>query len=522
MATVPFYVLLGESNAGWTPMSLMTDQDKQTYNNVIPLTDIWNPGRGAFSAQIEPLTPGVNTMCENYADLTQFGPEVAFMKCLQDQQPRQRFLYKQGQANTSMVVDWKPVFPYTGGEGSRFSQLTQWLPMAVEQALAKGYELDLKAIIWVGGENDSKGTAESRAKQYFEALSSFFSAFDTLWKSIAEKNKLPLNPYKRVIGKVNAPGPAFPYRDFVRNAQIKYASDPANNAVLIDTDSYGLFDYAHYDGKAMVQYGVDIFNAAQCEQPSIAPVAAVSFSGKVFLQGAYNSASGTMNNFLNSEGILETHAKSHPFNTAPFNYSGNESVKENFFLSNPDIVDWVLIELRDSANPSSVVARRAALLKKDGTVVEKNGTDTQIRFEGVSASKYFVAVRHRNHLGIRSSGAIDFSSGAGNYDFTSAATKAFQNQSYTSTVEAGGRWLMRAGNSNSNSNVRYVGPQNDQDHILNDLLGGSIGKVIDNVYSAADLNLDGAVKVSGPANDQNFLLNDVLNGSTGMVYTEQL
>ena len=501
----------------------MSAQQASTYHNVTPLTDIWNPGRGAYSAKIEPMQIGVNTMCENYADLTAFGPEVSFFGALQASKPMQRLLYKQGQANSSLVVDWKPVTQYAGGDGSRWSQLTEWLPLAVAQAKLKNYILDLKAVFWIGGENDAKPPATQRAPLYLKALEALFNAFTDLWNKIAAQNGFPVNNnYKKIIGRLYAPGIAFPFREIVRQAQTDYCANPKNNAVLIDTDSYPLFDYAHYDATGMIQYGLDIFNSAQCETAGFAPVTGVSCSGRVFLQGAYNAANGQMNNTLNSSGILQAKATTQPFANGNYNYPGTESVPANFFASNPDIVDWVLVELRDSSTPSSIVAQRAAFVKKDGTLVETDGSGTQIGFPSTSPGSYFVAIHHRNHLGIRSSVPVDLTAGSGTYDFTSDSSQAYQSQSYTSTVKVGNVWAMRGGNANSNGNVKYNGWQNDQDRILNTALGGSISKVISNVYASEDVNMDGNIKGNGPANDQDFLLNTILNGSTAAVYTEQI
>ncbi len=36
-----------------------------------------------------------------------------------------------------------------------------------------------------------------------------------------------------------------------------------------------------------------------------------------------------------------------PYNTSPWNYTGTESVGS---IPNSDVVDWILIELRDAAN----------------------------------------------------------------------------------------------------------------------------------------------------------------------------
>jgi hypothetical protein len=248
----------------------------------------------------------------------------------------------------------------------------------------------------------------------------------------------------------------------------------------------------------------------------------LQFSGKVFLQGTYNTSAGNMDNTLNSLGILQANASSQPYNKAPFNYTGTENVGAGFFATHTDIVDWVLLELRNANLSGTIVARRAAFIKQDGTIVETDGSNNQVTFPGVSAGYYYVTVLHRNHLAIRTAAALNFSSGFAANDFTLEPNSAFKNQPYYSPVQTGAVWVMRGGNANSMQNIRYTGPNNDQNQILNIKLGGSIATILNNVYSAEDVNMDGNIKWSGPNNDQNFLLNTALFGSLSTVFSEQL
>lgn len=273
--------------------------------------------------------------------------------------------------------------------------------------------------------------------------------------------------------------------------------------------------YIVYNYKGIVDTGFIYLSEPQ-QNPNI------SFSGKVYLQGAYNTSTVSMNNTLNALGILQLNASAQPYNSAGLKYIGTENVSAGFFTSHPDIVDWVFLELRDSASPSTVIATRAAFVKQDGSLIETDGSNTQIIFNDVPLGSYYVAIRHRNHLGIRSSTVIDFSSGSGIYDFTTSANKAYQNQSYTSTVQMGNIWAMRAGNANSNNNVKYNGPANDQNQILNVKLAGSLSNILNNIYAPEDINMNGNVKWNGPGNDQNFLLNTILQGSLSTIYVEQL
>ncbi|TDH21339.1 cadherin-like beta sandwich domain-containing protein, partial [Segetibacter sp. 3557_3] len=289
------------------------------------------------------------------------------------------------------------------------------------------------------------------------------------------------------------------------------ASAPIN---LVEGDNVIPVAVTAQDGSTVKNYSITINRAG--------PEASITFSGKVFLQGAYSTTTGNMSNALNTLGILKDKALSQPYNVAPFNYSGGETVGQNFFAANTDIVDWVLIELRSQNNPSTIVARRAAFVKRDGTIVETEGSSTQIYFDGLVPGRYHVSIRHRNHLGIRSANAVDFTSGTGTANFTTSGSMAFQNQANTPMVQMGTVWVMRGGNANANNNVKYNGPANDQDRIQNGKLGGSLSLVISNQYSAEDVNLDGSIKTNGPANDQNFLLNIILSGLLSNIFTEQI
>jgi hypothetical protein len=258
--TVPFYIFIGQSNSGWLGAGGMNAEQKAAYGGRISETEIWNPANGGFEARWAPLEVGVNTRCENFADPTGFGAEASLFAGLQRQKKTRRMLFKQGQGGTSLAVDWKPVVPYQGGAGSRYAQLTQWLTLAVAQADAAGVKLDLKGILWMQGETDAE--KEESANAYLANLREFFKALDTLWQGLAVKHGLPKEPYKRVVGRINAPG--FKFRDAVRKAQETYCADASQRAVLIDTDAYPL-DWVHYTASGQIQFGLDILKAARFE-----------------------------------------------------------------------------------------------------------------------------------------------------------------------------------------------------------------------------------------------------------------
>jgi hypothetical protein len=195
----------------------------------------------------------------------------------------------------------------------------------------------------------------------------------------------------------------------------------------------------------------------------------INFNGKIYLQGPFNSNS--MTTHLSQNSLLPS---AQPYNTAPWNYSGNEVLG-----SGSNVVDWVLVELRSSSNPSQVVSRRAAVLRNDGMLLEPNG-NPGVWFPNVQEGSYYIAVFHRNHLAVMSSAPVQLSSNSQLYDFTNAMSKAFGNNPMTDL--GSGRFGMIAGDGNGNGGVTIADrvevwqPQN-----------GSVG------YLNGDFNLDSGV-----------------------------
>jgi len=118
------------------------------------------------------------------------------------------------------------------------------------------------------------------------------------------------------------------------------------------------------------------------------------------LRGPWNGT--TMNTSLNSGGIIPL---SQPYNIAPFNYAGTESVMA---IPNATIVDWVLVEHRKpasglpaDASTATITGRKVGFLLSNGTVVDLNGT-TALSFNITKQGTSFIVIRHRNHLGVLS------------------------------------------------------------------------------------------------------------------------
>jgi hypothetical protein len=168
---------------------------------------------------------------------------------------------------------------------------------------------------------------------------------------------------------------------------------------------------------SLLGYGIP--NYMQANRLLAPVIHSISLDVKVILEGAYNGTD--MDTKLYSQIPLNQ-----PYNNPPFNYPGGESVVS---LPNSDIVDWVLVELRDASSPASattakIVERKAAFLKTDASIVDLDGT-SNLQFSLPISDSLYVVVLHRNHLGIISSFALKESGGIYSYDFTTDAGQAF-------------------------------------------------------------------------------------------------
>ncbi len=198
---------------------------------------------------------------------------------------------------------------------------------------------------------------------------------------------------------------------------------------------------------------------------------------RIFLQGAYSIQGDTMITTMQQSGGLPLEQ---PFQVEPWNYAGSESV-ESF----PDgTVDWVLVEVRREESAASRVARRAALLLKNGDIVDAS-THGQVEFPNVAEGDYYVVVYHRNHLPVMSANAIHLNeSNSSLYDFTTAISQAYSGGAPPMVELENGVFGLYAGDGNSDGVV------DDDDR--NDIWLPENGTAWS--YSKwGDFNLDGAI-----------------------------
>jgi hypothetical protein len=124
-----------------------------------------------------------------------------------------------------------------------------------------------------------------------------------------------------------------------------------------------------------------------------------NLSLRMVLGGPYDAATGLMKDDLRAAGLIPALEPYTALGYLQVGGGGETVAPATLAITGKNaMVDWVLVELRDQLDPAVVVATRCALLQRDGDVV---GTDGHAALTfGVPAGNYYVAARHRNHLGV--------------------------------------------------------------------------------------------------------------------------
>jgi len=250
--------------------------------------------------------------------------------------------------------------------------------------------------------------------------------------------------------------------------------------------------------------------AAPCE---VAPP--IRLAVKVFLQGPFNTAAGTMGDAVRGQGSIPLNE---PYSAMGLPVTGPTSITAPVLATtgNDAIVDWVVVELRDASSGSSVIERRAALLQRDGDVTALDGTSS-LGFCSAPGI-YHVAVRHRNHLGCMAAAPVTLGSVAAVVDFTSPTLATYGTEA---RAPAGNVRLLWAGNALSDGTLKYTGQNNDRDKVLV-ATGGSLPTNTITGYHTEDVNLDGVVKYTGTGNDRDPILTNIGGTDPSSTRTEQL
>lgn len=258
---------------------------------------------------------------------------------------------------------------------------------------------------------------------------------------------------------------------------------------------------------------------------------------KAYLQGPLVTSTGLMNDKLRT--TLDDNGKPYipltepytgltlPTGAKPFVHlgGGGETIQPSVLqVTGPNaIVDWVFLELRSKTTPSSRLLTRSALIQRDGDIVDLDGVSPVV-FKA-KTDDYYLAVRHRNSLGVMTGQPITVSRIKANapfVDFTSpnTATYGVNPQKIMGNYRA-----LWGGNANMDRRVVYQGSGGDRDFIFFDVFldpnnTGSSFNFIGHGYKTSDTDDNGNYIFQGSGNDvDNMIFFNVLQhpGNTSVV-----
>ncbi len=154
---------------------------------------------------------------------------------------------------------------------------------------------------------------------------------------------------------------------------------------------------------------------------------------RALLEGLWDGTS--MNTNLLNQNIMP---QNQPYTAGEWNHSGTE----NLTALPADMIDWVMVTLRDSNG--NLIDEQAAIINADGYVENLSGGECVV-FPNVNPNGFYhVSVHHRGHLSVMSSQSL--SSGSV-YDFSTAETQAvgIQQQKFVN-----GAWVLYGGDFDNN------------------------------------------------------------------------
>ena len=196
-------------------------------------------------------------------------------------------------------------------------------------------------------------------------------------------------------------------------------------------------------------------------------------------------------------------------------YSDNLITSNDVFneVGENAIVDWVWIELRDANDNTSIIAGQSALLQRDGDVVAIDGVSS-LGFE-IPGKSYYVAVKHRNHLGAMTLNPIALSRITTIINLQDSSNDITHGTN--SQIDIGnGKLALWSGDVNQDHLIQYTGSSPDTPYILSYVLNDSnnflnLPTFSITGYNQFDLDLDGNTQYTGANPDSPILLQNILS-----------
>ena len=235
----------------------------------------------------------------------------------------------------------------------------------------------------------------------------------------------------------------------------------------------------------------------------------LKFQIKVLLQGASLNANGGSLNLMRDE-LRQS-------NLIPLvsPYDGVTTCEAEVFDNTDEegIIDWIEVELRDAADNTNILFTGSFLIQRDGFIVN---TDLSILQVEIPDGDYYVAVKHRNHLGIMSATPISLNDASvTTINFTDGSVPTYGTNAQTSFGMPSGVLGMWAGNVNSDAIIQYSGTNPDSSDILSEVLNDPGNTLNFPTYAVSgyknhDINMDGTTQYTGTNPNTPIILQNVL------------
>lgn len=343
---------------------------------------------------------------------------------------------------------------------------------------------------------------------------------DTVSYTITEPLAVPLT--------INTNLPVHKYDSLLLSAvstAVNYIWYAPDSSILSNSNNAVVYNVNHANNSGI--YTVVVTDTNNCSNDTSIQINVLGMYAHIraFLGGAYVSVTGKMHDSLRKNNLIplsEPYSSGTGMHTAftHVNGGGNELTDTVVLNRTGDsaIVDWVFLQLRDPFNPESVVATKAALIRRDGWIVEPHDGYSPVNFKNTYPSNYIITIKHRNHFGVQSANALLWNDTLNVYDFTDTSialyTAPAPNNTNLPYRLTGAKRTLWAGDMNKDRKIRYNGIANDRLSLLG--VAGATATVAG--YLKTDINMDGKSKYNGINNDRLLILQ---NSGTTSVINEQ-
>ena len=272
---------------------------------------------------------------------------------------------------------------------------------------------------------------------------------------------------------------------------ISDADECPTGAPCANTDGTGLPDYQDTDSDDDTVLDSADNCPLEAGLPAYFGCPCFGLDLKVLLQGPYDKITGQMSTDLSSArkllpgqtpvGNVAPTPAGHPYGIVPWNYFGLEGANYTDADYSTDVVDWVLVSLRTGTDKASEIAQTAALLMKNGKIETVINCPVSAQYTG----PFYIAIEHRNHMGVMSPVPVSVVNARLSYNFT--LQDSFKDPTSVGQKQlSNGQWVMYGGDMSQMDSPSY--DINGTDKAIWDRDNGEFDQ-----YVPADINLDGDI-----------------------------